>query len=93
MVQCAMCIRESNTTFDIEKYGQLPVCWNHYEILTLKKKMKDMLIRIIESLNQKLAKVPLDKTPGQTQYNRGMRVAFRLAVGPVEKELERLIKE
>lgn len=102
MVRCAICESAATSSCFVSNYGILSTCAFHndvlrnYEIVTKKlknNKMRDILKKIIMDLNQKLAKVPLDKTPGQTQYNRGMRVAFKLSVDPIERELERLIRE
>ena len=97
MVRCAMCDNPATTHSFVKGYGKLEICWDHYQILCYvklgDKRLVVCLKKLIYKFNQMIAKVPLDKTPGQTQYNRGMRNAFRLAVEPVEKELERLIKD
>ena len=96
MVRCAMCDSPAKLTYPVKGYGRLDVCFKHYHVLCNVELSSERLVvclkRIIMDLNQKLAKVPTDRSLGQIQYNRGMRNAFKLSVEPVEKELERLIK-
>lgn len=100
MVRCAMCDSPAITEIFVLEQGNLAVCSKHFSELstilikkTIKGNMKDILTKILKSLNEHYIKVPLVQAPTRKFENNGIRAGLKMAIAEVETELEKLIKK